>query len=99
LSCYLLTVEQIFFALGNNRPQVLVQLEDFVLRAIINISEGKSSEDVIDALSLQIQSLENDLDGNDEALTWFNLATVTIQTTSTPPSTEFPSTPLPGMSI
>ena len=77
---------------------MLVKLEDFVLRAIINISEGKSSEDVIDALSLQIQSLENDLDSNDEALTWFNLATVAIQTPSNPLSTEFPSTPLPGMS-
>lgn len=71
-----------FLTLGNNRPQILVQLEDSVLHAIIAISKGESSEVAIDGLHSQIESLEEDLRNDSEALNWFNLAK--------------PSTPLAG---
>ena len=34
---------KVFAALGNNRPQVLIQLEDCVLHGILTISAGNSS--------------------------------------------------------
>jgi hypothetical protein len=68
-----LKIKKIFAALGNDRPQILVQLEDSVLHAIIDISKGKSSEAVIDALHLHIQSVEKDLLDDDDAMNWFDL--------------------------
>jgi hypothetical protein len=69
-----LTTNKIFLALGNDRPQILIDLEDYVLHAIIDISEGKATEDVIEALYLQIQSREKDLGINRKALNWFDLS-------------------------
>ena len=45
-------------ALGNNRPQILLRLEDCVLNAVISITEGKTRENIIDDLYSQISSLE-----------------------------------------
>jgi hypothetical protein len=90
----LLTINKIFVALGNNRPQILVLLEDYVLQAIIGISEGRLHEDALDTLYSQILSLENELSSDDEAMNWFNLSTAAIPATSTPPPSEFHSTPL-----
>ena len=94
---HLLKMKKIFLALGNNRPQILVQLEDRILHAIIAISEGESSETVIDALHLQILLLEKDLDNNDEALNWFDLSMATFSSITLP--SKIPSTPLAGMCI
>lgn len=94
---HLLTLNKIFQSLGNNRPQILVQLEDCVLRAIISILEGSSYEDALDTLYSQIVSLEKDLSRNDEALNWFNLCPTPISTPSTPPPSESSLTPLPRM--
>ena len=46
----ILTLNKTFLALGNNRPQILVHLEDCVLEAIAAISEGKRHEDVLQTL-------------------------------------------------
>jgi len=80
-------------ALGNNRPPVLVKLEDCVLRAIIAIYEGKSPEVAIDDLHLQIPSLEKDLLEDDEALHWFKLSAEDVSTHSPSQPSEVPSTP------
>jgi hypothetical protein len=85
--------QKTFAALGNNRPQTLVRLEDFVLRAIIAISEGESRFAVLDSLYSQVSSLEKELANDEEALDWFNLST---DDSSTPPPSEFPSTPFAG---
>ena len=50
-----------FFVLGNDRPQILVKLEDCVLQAIISISEWKSHEYAMDTLYSQLFSMEKDL--------------------------------------
>jgi len=97
LSLHLLIKNKIFLALGNDRPQILVQLEDHVLQAIIGISEGKSREDAMDSLYSQILALEKDLDNNDDALNWFNLCTAVIP--PTPEPSEIPSAPLAGVQI
>jgi hypothetical protein len=83
--------------LGNNRPRILVQLEDCVLRAVIGILEGRSHEDALDTLHSQILSLEKELSNNDEALDWFNVYSAPISTPSTPPPTECAFTHLPRM--
>jgi hypothetical protein len=64
-----------FCGLGNDRPQILVQLEDYVLRAIVDISEGKATEDAIDTLYLQVLSLQEDLGNDDVASNWFHPST------------------------
>lgn len=92
-------MNKIFVALGNDRPQILVRLEDLVLQAIIGVLEGNSSEDVIDTLYSEIRSLDNDLGNNEEALNWFNLSRSFLPAPSTPPPTELPSTPMAGMLI
>jgi hypothetical protein len=84
---------KVFFALGNDRPQVLVKLEDSVLEAIIAISEGKSSENVLDALYSQVLLLEKDLKSDNDAMNWFNLVTPSFSALPTPPASVFPSTP------
>lgn len=93
---HLLTLNKIFLALGNDRPEILLQVEDCVLRAIISLLEGGSCEAALDSLYSQILSLENDLCSNDEALNWFNLSPALISTPSRPPS-ESSSTHLPRM--
>ena len=96
---------KIFLSLGNDRPPILVQVEDRILEAIIGISAGKPRDDILDTLYLQIIALEKDLNDDDRALSWFNLATSAIPLPSTPPVTvpstpqltKVPSTPLAGM--
>lgn len=96
-SLLLLKIKKIFLALGNDRPQILVQVEDCVLQAIIAISEGNSSETIIDTLYSKITSLEKDLGRDDEALNWFNLTFLATPSTALQP--EIPSTPLTGVLI
>jgi hypothetical protein len=57
----ILKTKKMFVFLGNNCPQVLVQLEDYVIHAIIAILEGKSTEVVISTLHFQILLLEDNL--------------------------------------
>ena len=86
-----------FIALGNDRPEILIRLEDHVLQAIINISEGKSRDDAIGTLYSQILPLEKDLVNDDNALGWFNLSKTATSVHSTPSTSNFPSTPLAVM--
>lgn len=78
-------------ALGNNRPKILVQLEDHVLRAIISLSEGMSREKAIDTLYTQILALKEDLANDEVALAWFDLARAPCDFPSTPPKSKFSS--------
>ena len=64
---------KVFAVLGNNWPQVLIQLEDCVLHGILTISAGKSSEEVIGTIYSQLQSLEKELTSNSVALNWFDI--------------------------
>jgi hypothetical protein len=75
-------------ALGNDRPRILLQLEDCIIHAIIGISEGKIIEEVFDSLYSQILLLEKDLENDDNALKWFNISTSSISTPSTPIPSE-----------
>lgn len=88
-------MNKIFVALGNNRPQILLQLEDYVLQAIIDISKGSLNEDALDTLYSQILSLENVLSNDNEAMNWFNLSVTSNPAPSTPPLSQSHSTPLP----
>jgi hypothetical protein len=90
-------IYQIFVALGNNRPQILIQLEDHILMAIVHISEGLSVEDTMEKLYSQILSLEKDLASDDIALSWFNLSPEGFSISSTSPPLEISSTPLAAM--
>jgi hypothetical protein len=92
-------MNQTFLALGNKRPQIIVELEDFVLEAVISISEGRSRESAMDKLYSQLSSLEDNLVKDDEAMSWFNLATAPFFIPSTPPPSEFLIQPWAGMSI
>ena len=83
-------INQTFVALGNNRPQIIVQLEDSVLQAIMAISEGKSRENSMDLLYKQLSSLEKDLANDQEALSWFDITKIPFTVPSTPPLSEFP---------
>jgi hypothetical protein len=74
-------------------------MEDCVLQAISDISEGKSTEPVIDALYLKIESLHDDLGNDDEALKWFNLYRPAFSAPLTPPPSDLRPTPLGGQSI
>jgi hypothetical protein len=94
-----LTTNKIFLALGNDRPKILVNLEDCVLKAVFDISKGKSSEPVIDALFFQIESLQNDLFNDDEALNWFKLSKPAFSPPLTPPPSDFRPNPLAGQCI
>jgi hypothetical protein len=90
---------KIFLALGNDRPKILVKLEDFVLQAIFDILEGKSSEQVIDGVHFQMGLLQKDLENDDEALNWFNLSRPAISAPLTPPQSDFRPIPLAGQCI
>lgn len=87
-------IKKIFRALGNDRPQILVQLEDHVLQAIIGISQGNSREEAMGTLYSQILSLENDLANDNKAMGWFNLCADPSSIPSSIITSEFPSTPL-----
>lgn len=95
----LINIEKIFEALGNNRPEILIRLEDHVIQAIIAISEGKSLDDALDNLHSQFLPLEKDLANDKDALTWFKLSTTasSISLTATSTTSEFPCTPLSTM--
>lgn len=93
---HLLTIEKTFFVFGNDRPEILVKLENCVLQAIVDISEGKSREIAMDALYSQLSSLYGDLAKDNVALGWFDIATATTAAPSTPPPSEFPSSPSGG---
>ena len=82
-----------FDALGNDHPQILVQLEDCVLEAIFAISQEKPHEEAMQSLHTQILLLMEDLGKDHDGLTWFNLSTGTSINGSTPPLPEPPSTP------
>jgi hypothetical protein len=98
-SSSLISAKKIFHALGNNRPQILVQLEDHVLQAVVDILDGKSCDNAVDNLYSQILSLEDDLANDHEALEWFNLSKSASSIPFTPPPSEFPSIPSEGLSI
>jgi hypothetical protein len=87
----LLIIIKIFIALGNDRPEILVKLEDRVLEAIIAISEGKSSENALDCLYSELSLLENDLTSDVDAMGWFNLMKAGFSIPPTPPPSVFPS--------
>ena len=86
-------MKKIFISLGNERPQILVRLEDCVLEAIIAISEGKPREETMQNLHSHILSLLKDLKEDDEAMRWFNLHPESVAE-STALAFDFPSTPL-----
>jgi hypothetical protein len=96
ISWYLLMIIKIFVGLGNDRPPILIQLEDHVLNAILAISEGRLPEDVINTLYSEIVSLEKNLGNDQGALHWFKLS---LPIPPTPPSSTFPLTPLSGIQI
>ena len=86
-------INEIFAALGNDRPKILIELEDHVLQAIIGISEGISIEGAMDNLYAQILSRQEDLANDDVALTWFNLGCDGLAIPSTTQPLDIPSTP------
>jgi hypothetical protein len=93
------TITQMFMALGNDRPHILVELEDRVLEGIIAITEGVSPESVLDKLYSQLSLLEKDLSNDVDAQNWFNLLTGSFSMPPTPSSSVFPSTPSTGVSL
>lgn len=95
----LLTIFKVFISLGNDRPQILVDLEDRVLESIIAISEGQLTENVLDTLHSQVSILEKDLSSDNDAMNWFNLLTTGFSIPPTPPASIFPSTPSSGVSL
>ena len=64
--------------MGNNHLSILIKLEDRVLEAIFDISEGKSTESVVDALNCQVKALHKDLVNDKNALKWFHLSSPAI---------------------
>jgi len=88
---------KMFQALGNNRPQILVKLEDCVLQMVIAISEGKPHEVALDFLCSQLSFFEKDLANDKDAMTWFDLSTAATSSTSAPPLFKFPSPLLSGL--
>ena len=85
---------KVFLALGNNRPQILVQLEDCVLDAIVAISEGNSREETMQKLYSKLFSLEKTLTDDEDAQTWFDI----LMKDSTVPSNLMNSPPSSGSS-
>ena len=91
----LLTIKKVFEALGNERPQILIQLEDCVLDGIVALSEGVPREEAMHTLYSKMSSLKMDLDNDDNALSWFNFSSNAFAIPSTPATSEFSSTPFP----
>jgi hypothetical protein len=89
----LLTFIKVFDALGNERPKILIQLEDCILKGIISISEGTPREEAMHTIYSQISSLKMDLVQDKHAMSWFNLTSDALAVPSTPPASEFPSSP------
>lgn len=89
------TITEMFIALGNNRPQVLVNVEDKVLEAIVAVSDGMSPQKVLDVLYSEVFLLEKDLSSDVEAMSWFDLFTDDFSI-PTPPPSAFHSTPSKG---
>ena len=87
----ILTIIKVFVALGNDRPAILVKVEDTVLEAVIAISEGKSSDSVLDTLYSQVKLLMEDLKNDNNAMNWFNLLTPSFSALPTPPASVFHS--------
>jgi len=79
--------------LGNDRPKILVKVEDCVLQAIFDLCEGKAITPVIDALHLCVEMLQKDLGNDEEALNWFDFSRPAFSAPLTPP---LRLTPLPG---
>lgn len=98
-SYHLFTPTQIFITLGNNRPKILVQLENCVLQAVLDIAQGKSTEDVIGALCSQVESLQEDLGNDNEASNWFNLSSPAFSAPLTPPASDLRPNRLAGKCI
>ena len=98
-SYHLFTPSKIFLALGNNRPKILVKLEDCVLQAVLEIAQGKSTEGVIDGLCSQVESLHEDLGNDDEALNWFNLCSPAFSAPMTPSASNLRPNRLAGKCI
>ena len=88
---------KIFNVLGNERPGILVKIEDCILEAIIALSEGQLRENAINDLYSKIMVLEHDLCKDESALTWFNFPT-SSRIPSTPPLSGLPVTPSSGLS-
>jgi len=65
----------------------------------MDISAGKSTEGVVDALFCQIESLGKDLVSDDAALTWFHLSSPALSAPLTPPTTVLRPTALAGTFI
>jgi len=86
-------MDKIFNALGNERPEILVRLEDCVLEGIIAISEGKPREEAMHMLHSRISTLMKDLAKDDSALSWFNLFNDAFPVHPTTTPSDFPSTP------
>lgn len=82
-----------FTGLGNDRPEILVQLEDEVLKAIMGIAEGKPRDQVMSDLYSRIQLLEKVLADDDAALNWFKYRATATSETATPATPAIPSTP------
>jgi hypothetical protein len=98
-SYHFLTPTKIFLALGNNRPKILVELEDSVLQGVFEIAQGKSTEAVLDALCSQVESLHKDLGNDEEALNWFNLSSPAFSAPITPPASILRPNRLAGKCI
>ena len=89
--------DQIFSALGNDRPEILVKIEDCILETIISLSEGKSRETSMHDLYQRLLPLEKDLRTNDDAMQWFKMSASIPSTPqpSDPQSSELQSIPTP----
>jgi hypothetical protein len=85
-----------FLTLGNNRPKILVQIEDCVLHAIVELSKGKSRDNTMDALYSQLFSLKDVLRNDEGALAWFDFATASSAIPSTPSPSSLAPIPFIG---
>jgi hypothetical protein len=93
----LLTMKKIFLALGNDRPEILIRIEDRILEAILNISKGKRLDEAVGDLYSQIVALEDNLADDNVAMRWFSLPKPPGQQEISIRDAHFPnpSTPLP----
>lgn len=88
-----MTINKAFTALGNNRPEILIRIEDCILKAIIALLEGRSRENTMDDLYSKILTMEKDLANDNDALTWFDFSTAPSAIPSTPSPPQFLPTP------
>ena len=89
-------IEKVFIALGNDHPEIIIRVEDEVLKAIVGISEGRPRGELMDVLHAQIGALEQELAKDEHALDWFDFTTTASSISSTPPPAEARPTPMPG---